>query len=227
MCRTTVGCPGARTGQKDASPSRGQARAVDMIAPDRSPSAGDDALESARFALAALLDDLSPHEELDLRTLAYHLRQSDATAADGYHHAAINEARSFIEALIVGMARVARGDADGEDARSSNVPAFRVHRRHLIEAGCIDTDENELLHFVYGIASAKGSHHGVTDEAWAELARRIVFVTGRYLILRYGEWKDGRRACAAPREVGDRRRKRWFSRLFRRQDRGRSEDGMR
>ncbi len=35
------------------------------------------------FSLAALIGDLRPHPELDLDTLAYHLTQSDATAAEG------------------------------------------------------------------------------------------------------------------------------------------------
>ena len=43
------------------------------------------------------------------------------------------------------------------------------------------------------MASAKGSHHGVTNEAWSRLARRMVFTTGQYVIDHYGTWKDGER----------------------------------
>ena len=63
----------------------------------------DDAVPRER--LADLLPRLLRHDELDLETLAYHLQQSDATAADGYCHAAINEARSFLEALVVNIVR--------------------------------------------------------------------------------------------------------------------------
>ena len=55
------------------------------------------------FVLHTLLADVARHEELDLDTLTYHVQQSDATAADGYWHASINEARSFLEALLVGI----------------------------------------------------------------------------------------------------------------------------
>jgi hypothetical protein len=157
------------------------------------------------FALAALLDDLQPHDELDLRTLAYHVRQSDATAADGYWHAAINEARSFLEALVVSIVHALRQDAAVGEAdsalrdRSQNGTVFRRYRRYLQENGFIDADENELLQYVYGVASAKGSHHGVTDETSCRLARRMVFTAGQYLLQRYSAWShNGRAVAAAP-----------------------------
>ena len=173
-----------------------------------------DASESSRFALVALMEDLAPHVELDLRTLGYHLQQSDATAADGYHHAAINEARSFLEALVVSIVHASRGKKAGGDAGSSKCTAFGTYRRRLMDSGFIDVDENELLHFVYGIASAKGSHHGIADEAWAGVARRIVFVAGQYLVQRYGEWKRNGRPCAVIDTTRNGRRRGWIARLL-------------
>ena len=54
--------------------------------------------------LAPLSAELERWPELGLKTLVYHLGQSDATAADGHWHAAVHEARSFLEALVLGMA---------------------------------------------------------------------------------------------------------------------------
>ncbi|MHC4234825.1 MAG: hypothetical protein ACYSUQ_06890, partial [Planctomycetota bacterium] len=51
-----------------------------------------------------------------------------------------------------------------------------------------------LLQYVYGVASAKGSHHGVADGPWSCLARRMVLTTGQYVILHYEAWKSGGRA---------------------------------
>ena len=150
------------------------------------------------FSLAALLGDLRRHAELDLDTLAYHLTQSDATAGEGYWHASINEARSFLEALVVNILHAVRPEAAEKphDNGSSNGTPFRCYRRSLLEAGFIDGHENELLQYVYGVASAKGSHHGVTNEAWSRLARRMIFTTGQYLIQHYEAWKS-----AAPRAL--------------------------
>ena len=151
-----------------------------------------DVPEPPCFSLTALIGDLRPHPELDLDTLAYHLTQSDATAVEGYWHAAINEARSFLEALLVSIVRAVRPDAPDKSNGngSNNGMPFRCYRRSLMEAGFIDIDENELLQYVYGVASAKGSHHGVTNEAWSRLARRMVFITGQYMIQHYGAWKS-------------------------------------
>lgn len=179
----------------------------------------DDAPEAPCFSLAALLGDLRHHPELDLDTLGYHLRQSDATAADGYCHAAINEARSFLEALVVSIVHAVRRDAAAGEAdsalrdRSQNGTAFRTYRRYLLEGGFIDADENELLQYVYSVASAKGSHHGVTDEAWTRLARRIVFSTGQYLLQRYAAWEHTPRPAAVPSKGGSHGR--WWSKILR------------
>ena len=48
------------------------------------------------------------------------------------------------------------------------------------------------------MASAKGSHHGVTDEAWTRLVRRIILATGHYLLHRYAAWKRDGRLAAVP-----------------------------
>ena len=72
----------------------------------------------------------------------------------------------------------------------------------------VDTEENELLQWVYSVASAKGSHHGVTDEAWTRLARRIVLATGQHLLQRYTAWKRNGRSVAPPPRPA--RRRRWL-----------------
>lgn len=119
------------------------------------------------------------------------MRQSDATAADGYWHASINEARSFLEALLVGMVcTVCVEPVDKYQSTSCNGTPFRCYRRRLVEAGFLDADENDLLRYVYSVASAKGSHHGVTDEAWTRLARRMVWTAAQYLLTRYEVWKS-------------------------------------
>ena len=144
------------------------------------------------FVLHTLLADVARHEELDLDTLTYHVRQSDATAADGYWHASINEARSFLEALLVGILySVCAEQADKQKGMSRNSTPFRGCRRRLLEAGFLDVDENDLLQYVYSIASAKGSHHGATDEAWTRLARRMVWTAGEHLLTRFEAWKSG------------------------------------
>ena len=189
--------------------------------PAHRDAADSDAPGPPCFSLGALLDDLRRHPELDLETLAYHLRQSDATATDGYWHAAINEARSFLEALVVSIVHTVQRDAAGPDAdvvlreHSQNATAFRTYRRRLLEAGFIDADENELLGWVYSVASAKGSHHGVTDEVWTRLARRIVFSTGQYLLERYAAWKhNGRSVAPPPRKQPPPSRYRWLRRVI-------------
>jgi hypothetical protein len=71
----------------------------------------NDASMEQQQGLGALLPGIRQHAELDRRTLAYHVQQSDATAADGYWHAAINEARSFLEALVLSIAASAHTTA--------------------------------------------------------------------------------------------------------------------
>jgi hypothetical protein len=148
---------------------------------------GDDPLPRER--LADLILRLRRHGELDLETLAYHLQQSDATAADGYCHAAINEARSFLEALVMSIAVARQREPIGKFRKGKESKSgFRLGCLYLRELGFIDEEEELLLQHVYGIASAKGSHHGMTDELWCRLARRMVGTTGHYLIHRYRTW---------------------------------------
>ena len=159
---------------------------------------------SGQEALASLLPELELHRELDLEPMRYHLEQSDATTRDGYWHASINEARSFLEALLVGIMHAVEGEAPPDPSRngSPNGTPFRSYRRYLTELGFLDPDENTLLQFVYGVASAKGSHHGVADEAWSRLARRMVCTTGQYVIHRYGTWKSADRRGNGRGRVG-------------------------
>src|SRR5262249_33729532 len=72
----------------------------------------------------------------------------------------------------------------------ANGTPFSNWRRFLLETGFLDSEENELLVYAYSLTSAKGSHHGVTDEAWARLARRIVFCATQYLLQRHETGKN-------------------------------------
>ncbi|UCC30210.1 MAG: hypothetical protein JSU86_18670 [Phycisphaerales bacterium] len=157
-----------------------------------------------RQELASLLADLTRHAELDFETIGYHAEQSDATARDGYWHAAINEARSFLEALVISISLVQRQESmtrfrKGRETQSG----FRLCRRYLVEIGFLDLDEELLLQHVYSVASVKGSHQGVTDEAWSRVARRLVWTAGQYLAHRYDAWKSGDRRPDARNLVGD------------------------
>jgi hypothetical protein len=184
---------------------------------------GPDVTTDEEAGLAGLLGELRRHAELDLDTLGYHAEQSDATARDGYWHASVNEARSFLEALLVSMLHMVRPDPpdNSHNNGSHNGAPFRCYRRCLMEAGFLDADENELLQFVYSVASAKGSHAGVTDASWSRLARRMVFTTAQYLIQHYETWKaGGARESPADRDprscvTAKSRWRRWLSRVGR------------
>jgi hypothetical protein len=168
--------------------------------------------------LTELLAALERFPEFDQRTIRYHLQQSQATAADGYWHAAINEARSFLEGLVVSIAMVEqRGGkvvcGKGYDGQGT----WRLCRKFLVDAGFLDRNEDEFLLHVYGIGSSKGAHHGVTDEPWCDTTLGIIFTTALYLLRRYETWKQ----TAPQRAAGERqkqaatpasrRRKRRFS----------------
>lgn len=140
------------------------------------------------FSLNALLSEVAQHAELDLPTLTFHLEQSDATAADGYWHASINEARSALEALVSGIMATIGKDQPHKPSSTSHTP-FSNWRRFLVEMRFLRQDESDMLHFVYGLNSAKGSHQGVPDEAWCRLARRMVYCAADYMLRRYAEWK--------------------------------------
>lgn len=151
------------------------------------------------FALTSLLTEARLHPELDLLTLSYHTQQSDATAHDGYWHASINEARSVLEALVISIVQTIGAD----DTRRPGIgggTAFSHWRRSLVAVGFIDTYESDVLHFAFGLSSLKGSHHGVPDEHWCRLARRLVFCAADYVLDRYREWKT-RAPQAAPAPV--------------------------
>jgi hypothetical protein len=70
--------------------------------------------------------------------------------------------------------------------------------------------------FIDSVASAKGSHHGVTDEAWTRLARRMVFTTAQYVMQRYGAWRHNGRPTAPPEREPVSPRRRWLPRAIRR-----------
>ncbi|MGD8450393.1 MAG: hypothetical protein PVJ57_01125 [Phycisphaerae bacterium] len=175
---------------------------------DRARSVARPAVEDAAappdVLLTALAHELRPHGELDLHTLTYHLEQSDATAAHGFWHAAVNEARSFLEGLVAGVAQAVERRTPGKSrVRVRNgspvFVAFSTDREFLLASGFTDGDENAVLLCAYSVASAKGSHAGVTDEAWARLVRAVVFAAGEYVVSRYAAWKrDGPPVPAAP-----------------------------
>ena len=148
--------------------------------------------------LALLREGLEPHGELDLRTLGYHLEQADATAREGCWHAAVNEARSFIEGLIVGIAEFEsrrRHDLlSGLPLNGESRSGYHECRKYLVTVGFADVDEMDLFKQVYAIASRKGSHPGVTDEVWGRLVCHLCWTTGYFLLHRYSVWKShGRR----------------------------------
>ncbi len=153
---------------------------------------------SPQAQVALLHKSLELHGELDLRTLRYHLEQADATVREGCWHAAVNEARSFIEALIVGIAEfesARRGDllsglAQSAESRSG----YHECRKYLVTLGFADVDEMDLLKQVYAVASRKGSHPGVTDEVWGRMVCHFCWMASYFLLCRYGAWKShGRR----------------------------------
>ncbi len=144
--------------------------------------------------LSLLLPALSRFPKLDLKTMHYHAQQSDATADDGYWHAAINEARSFMEALVISIAlRDSRETLDEFRKGKETHGGIRLYRRYLYNVGFLDMDEDILITSVYSIASAKGGHFGVSDESWCRVARRMVWTTSDYLIQRYERWNAGDR----------------------------------
>jgi len=155
--------------------------------------------------LESLLPLLARHQELDVKTIGYHARQSDATARDGYWHAAIGEARSFLEALVTGIELIERGQSLDEYRKERAMQGgIKPCRRYLHELGFLDLDEVVLLAHVYSIASAKGSHLGTADEAWCRLARRIIHNTSAYLLHRYAAWNKTNRRPQSTRQTSRR-----------------------
>ncbi len=158
--------------------------------------------------LALLIASLEQHRELDLTTLDYHLEQSQATACEGHWHSAVNEARSVIEALIVGMAdaesdrrhHLISGGFPGPDSRSG----FHECRKYLVTVGFVDSDDMELFRHLYAIASRKGAHPGVTDEARGRLVCHLCWMASYMLVSRYAVWKSNGRHWPEDRREPDR-----------------------
>ncbi len=148
--------------------------------------------------LALLRESLASHDELDLKTLRYHLNQADATVREGFWHAAVNEARSFIEALIVGIAEfesARRHDQlSGLSLNAESRSGYHECRKYLVTLGFTDGVGMDLFKQVYRITSRKGSHPGVTDEMWGRLVCQLCWTASYFLLSRYGAWKShGRR----------------------------------
>lgn len=141
--------------------------------------------------LAKLSDELTRWSELDLKTMSYHLGQSDALAADGYYHAAVHEARSFLEALVQSMALTVQGEVPGQFKRAIDSQSrLRLCRDALFGLGYLDAEECNLLVNVFVIVREKGSHAGIADEAWCRMSRQFVRTTADYFIKRYASWRS-------------------------------------
>lgn len=178
--------------------------------------------------VALLRESLAPHDELDLKTLRYHLDQADATVREGFWHAAVNEARSFIEALIVGMAEfesARRHDQlSGLSLHAESRSGYHESRKYLVSLGFTDGVGMDLFKQVYRITSRKGSHPGVTDEMWGRLVCHLCWTASYFLLCRYGAWKSHGRRWPGDRGEPDAARNgaapgpcmRWLRRIARR-----------
>ena len=147
---------------------------------------------------STLLVSLAEHAELDGLTLRYHVEQWEATARAGFWHAAVNEARSFVEALLVNIAAVEAvrrkesisGVTHGVDSSS----AYYAARKYVVTVGFANVDEIEVFRQIYSMASRRGSHPGITDPTWGILVSEFCWITGHYLLERYAAWKaNGRK----------------------------------
>ncbi|MCH8913693.1 MAG: protein kinase [Planctomycetes bacterium] len=167
-------------------------RALDM-----DPFATPPYLIMEYLAGPTLREVIDQHRELNVTTLRYHLDQADATARAGCWHAAVNEARSFVEGLIVGIAEFEsarrRDLLSGLSPSPESRSGFQECRKYLVTVGFADVDEMDLFKQVYAVASRKGSHPGVTDEAWGRLVCHLVWMAGYFLLNRYAMWKSHRR----------------------------------
>ena len=165
------------------------------------PAARATAMASA-VRMADLLPELAPYGELDLETMGYHARESDATAAEGHWHAAVNEARSLLEALVIGAA-VATCGRDPETFRreTHSEACYKKARRLLLEAGFLSAGDNDVLMHVHGLVSGSGSHPRVVDGGSGAYCLELIAVTVRYLIRRYASWRSVQFAPAPPAAV--------------------------
>ena len=142
----------------------------------------------------ALAIALRAHVELDPAVLISHIEESDDNAARGNWHSAAGEARSFIEGLVVGLAKTEstrtntaiRNLPNPGDRRSSFGPA-----REFLHSGVnfISGHENDTIKALYSLASVKGAHPGLTDEQSAVFVRRVCWIIGGYLLNKYAAWK--------------------------------------
>ena len=158
---------------------------------------GDEATEESapREQLTALLPALRDHPNLDYTTLAYHAGQCDATARDGYFHAAINEARAFLETLVINIALAEERPPNEAIAdfrkRRESYCGFPSCTRYLQEIGLFNLDERVMVQHAYTLDHAGSIRQGISSEAWSHLVRRMVWAAGQYVIQRYEAWKCG------------------------------------
>ena len=146
-----------------------------------------------------LLPELAPYGELDIETMAYHARESDATAAEGHWHAAVNEARSLLEALVIGAAVAACGrDPETFRRETHSEACYKKARRLLREAGFLSAGDSDVLLHVHGLVSGSGSHPRVVDAGSGAYCLELIAVTVRYLIRRYASWRSVRFTPAPP-----------------------------
>ena len=162
-----------------------------------SPGVGVEATEEfpPKEQLTTLLPALRDHPNLDYTTLAYHAGQCDATARDGYFHAAINEARAFLETLVISIALAEERPpnesiADFRKRRESHC-GFPSCSRYLQEIGLFNLDERVMVQHVDMLDHAAAIRQGIGSEAWTRLVRRMVWTAGQYVIQRYEAWKSG------------------------------------
>jgi hypothetical protein len=150
--------------------------------------------------LTTLLPRLDRHAELDRTAAAYHAGQCDAIARAGYDHAAVNEARAFLEALVVAIG------LEQERPREESIADFRKRKEshygfqscsnYLCEIGFFNPHERITVAHVYTIASDSGSHAGVSTAAWCRFVRQVVRSTAEYVLERLDAWQSGCR-CGA------------------------------
>ncbi|UCC30959.1 MAG: hypothetical protein JSU86_01520, partial [Phycisphaerales bacterium] len=135
------------------------------------------------------------HPNLGYATLAYHAEQSDAAARDGYWHAAINEARTFFEVLVINIA------LEEERSPEESIATFRkqmeAHRgfpsccRYLEEIGFFRHHERLMVQHIGGLDLAGGPRQSLGEEPWSRLVRQVVCAAGQCVIRRYEAWKSG------------------------------------
>ena len=178
------------------SDGNGESPALDPTQPRQSLPTAAVALGTEEL-LALLVSSLGQHPELDFKTLTYHLQQSDATARDGYWHSAVNEARAFVERLIVGIAesesRRRRHLLSGLTPNPKLRSGYHESRKYLVTAGFAQVDEMDLFKHIYAIANRKGARPGVTDEPWGHLICHLCWTSSYFLLTRYTAWKSNRR----------------------------------